>query len=396
MRSTLKTGRLQVVLLVGIAVCTASVSAASTQQDLEKKLARVQTQIQASQFKIEKHRGEAGTLETELREFERKIGQLNHQLGKTESELKRHRAQVQTLESRKQGLLKQLSRHRNVLYAQLRSEYLYGGQEKLKLLLNQEEHAKLGRTLVFYDYLHRARVRKIEQANTILQDVHQVQDEIEEEQRVATRTRTLVLDQKQEISAQQMKRKDVLARIQARVSDEQARLANLEISRQQLQELLDELLAALINIPYIDQDQDFRKVKGKLFWPVAGKPSNRYGQKRKFSRRTLYWQGVFIPGKTGNDVYSIFHGRVVFAEWMRGLGLLTIIDHGNGYMSLYGHSQSLYKRPGEWVKAGERIASVGNSGGHSRTGVYFEIRRHGKPVNPQLWCKKPAPSGQTS
>ena len=396
MRYTLKFRQLQAAVLIGTAVFTAPLSGAPTQQEMEQNLAQVQRQIQASQLRIEQHRGQAGALETELREFERRIGQLNHQLSKTESALKHHRERVQTLESRKQGLLKQLSRHRNVLYAQMRSEYLYGGQEKLKLLLNQQEHAKLGRTLVYYDYLHRARVREIEEAGKILLGVNHVQDEIEEEEKSATRTRSLLLDQKQEIGAEQSKRKEVLANLKTRVSDEQSRLANLEISRQQLQELLDELQAALINIPYIDQGQDFRKVKGKLSWPVAGRPSNRFGQKRNFSRRTLYWQGVFIPGQAGNDVYSIFHGRVVFAEWMRGLGLLTIIDHGNGYMSLYGHSQSLYKRPGEWVKAGERIASVGNSGGHSRTGLYFEIRRQGKPVNPKLWCKKPAPSGQTS
>ncbi|MXY14361.1 MAG: peptidoglycan DD-metalloendopeptidase family protein, partial [Proteobacteria bacterium] len=117
---------------------------------------------------------------------------------------------------------------------------------------------------------------------------------------------------------------------------------------------------------------------------------------RTVSRRALSCHGVVLPGTAGNHVYKISHVRVVFAEWMRGLGLLMIIDHGNGYMSLYGHSQSLYKRPGEWVKAGERIASVGNSGGQGRTGLYFEIRRHGKPVNPQLWCKKPAPTGRTS
>lgn len=381
--------------LVCMAVFTTPLSGAPSQQEVEQKLDRVHGQIQASQLRLEKHRGEAGALEAELREFERRIGQLNLQLGDTEATLKDHRNRVRSLESRKQGLQKQLSRHRNILHAQMRSEYLYAGQEKLKLLLNQQEPATLGRTLVYYDYLHRARMNEIEVVGKVLRELGQVQEEIEAQEKSLARTQSVLSARKQEIAQEQAKRKRVLERMEARVSGEQARLARLETDRQQLQELLDELLAALINIPHIDQGQDFRKEKGKLFWPVAGKPSNRFGQRRNFSRRALYWQGVFIPGRAGNDVYNIFHGRVVFAEWMRGLGLLMIIDHGNGYMSLYGHSQSLYKRPGEWVKAGERIASVGNSGGQSRTGLYFEIRRHGKPVNPQLWCKKPVPSGRT-
>ncbi len=383
------------VLLVCMTASTTPLSATPSQQEVEQKLARVHSQIQASQLRMEKHRGEAGALEAELREFERRIGELNRQLGKAEAALKDYRQRARALESRKRNLHKQLSRHRDVLHAQLRSEYLYAGQEKLKLLLNQQEPGTLGRTLIYYDYLHHARMHEIEAVGKVLQELGQVQDEIEEQERSVTRTQSVLSARKQEIGQEQAKRKLVLERMKARVSGEQARLANLEISRQQLQELLDELQAALINIPHIDQGQDFRKEKGKLFWPVAGRPSNQFGQRRNFSRRALYWQGVFIPGRVGNDVYNIFHGRVVFAEWMRGLGLLMIIDHGNGYMSLYGHSQSLYKRPGEWVKAGERIASVGNSGGQSRSGLYFEIRRHGKPVNPQIWCKKPAPAGNT-
>ena len=394
LRNVLNRRRLPAVVLVCMAAFTSPLTASPSQQEVEQRLARVHSQIQASQLRMEKHRGEAGALEAELREFERRIGQLNRQLGKSEAALKDYRQRMSDLESRKRNLQKQLSRHRNVLHAQMRSEYLYAGQEKLKLLLNQQEPATLGRTLVYYDYLHRARMHEIEAVGKVLQELGQVQGEIKEQERSVSRTRSELSARKQEIGQEQAKRKLVLERMQARVSDEQARLANLEIDRQQLQELLDELQATLVNIPHIDQGQDFRKEKGKLFWPVAGQPSNRFGQRRNFSRRALYWQGVFIPGRAGNDVYNIFHGRVVFAEWMRGLGLLMIIDHGNGYMSLYGHSQSLYKRPGEWVRAGERIASVGNSGGQSRTGLYFEIRRHGKPVNPKLWCKKPPPAGQ--
>ena len=376
-------------------VCTvggvAALSAGTPQQDAERKLVAVQEQIRKSQHRIEKNRGEAGKLERELRKYERHIGQLNRELDKTGSVLAESQARVQVLEARQHELLKLLSKHQSILYAQIRSEYLYGGQEKLKLLLNQQEHTNLGRTLVYYDYLHRARMRGMEQTREILQNVKEVRNKVAEEGKKASQARAVLLDQKQQIAREQGKRKEVLEKLQARVTGERSRLANLESNKEQLEALLEKLQAALINLPYVDQGHDFQKVKGQLAWPVAGKPSNRFGQKRNFSHRKLYWQGVFIPGMIGNDVFSIFHGRVVFAEWMRGLGLLTIVDHGNGYMSLYGHSQSLYKQPGDWVRAGERIASVGSSGGIQRTGVYFEIRKHGKPVNPGIWCTHPAP-----
>ena len=377
-------------VLLGSVAATAEISAAPSQQAAERKLAAVHEQIRKSQHRIEKDRGEAGRLERDLRKFERRIGQLDRKLDATESSLVQNRERMRVLGSRKQDLLKRLARHQNILYAQVRSEYLYGGQERLKLLLNQQEHTKLGRTLVYYDYLHRARLHEMEQSRKVLEAVREVQAEVAEEQERGRQAQVTLLSQKRQIAGEQEKRKKVLERLRASVSDEQSRLANLEADKKQLEALLDELQAALVNIPYIDQGQDFREVKGRLAWPVAGKPSNRFGQLRNFSHRKLYWQGVFIPNRTGNDVYSIFHGRVVFAEWMRGLGLLIIIDHGHGYMSLYGHNQGLYRQPGEWVGAGERIASVGNSGGNLSTGVYFEIRKQGKPVNPGIWCKKPA------
>ena len=117
---------------------------------------------------------------------------------------------------------------------------------------------------------------------------------------------------------------------------------------------------------------------------------------RNICQSKLNWQGVFIPSNEGNNVRSIYHGRVAFAEWMRGLGLLIIVDHGDGFMSLYGHNQSLFKQVGEWVDAGERIANVGRSGGNNKSGLYFEIRKQGDPVNPAKWCAKPASSRKIS
>ena len=376
--------------LVLIGWLNVAVHAAPAQQAAEKKLVEIQTQILKSQYKLEKDRGAVGKLEKQLRESEQLIGQLNQQHNTTESTLAASRQQIQKLAAQKQGLMGQLSKHQSALYAQIRSEYLYGGQEKLKLLLNQQEPAKLGRTLVYYDYLHRARLQEIEQVRHIFQSVNKVQDELVAEQNTVVQIQSSLQSQKQQLEAQQQKRKTVLASLNASVSTEQTKLASLEEDEKQLKELIKNLQETLANIPVIDQSQGFQELKGQLYWPVVGKPTNQFGQQRNSARRTLNWQGVFIPSSEGNNVRSIFHGRIAFAEWMRGLGLLIIVDHGNGYMSLYGHNQSLYKQPGEWVNAGDRIATVGKSGGNARAGLYFEIRQQGKPVNPEIWCKKPA------
>ena len=368
--------------------------AGSSQQEAEKKLAKVQSKIQKSQHRLEKNRGEIGQLEKQLRKSEKHIGQIDQQISVTESNLKSSNKKIKDLENQKKDLQKRLSKHRNALYAQIRSEYLFSGQEKLKLLLNQQEPTKIGRTLVYYDYLHRARMNEIEDATQILQEVENVQFLIEQEQSLVRNAQISLLQEKKLLQEEQKKRNNVLNKLENNVSSEEAKLANLKEDENQLKELLEQLKATLANFPLLDQGQRFHELKGSLYWPVVGKPSNKFGQKRNAARSNLNWEGVYIPSNEGNNVRSIYHGRIAFAEWMRGLGLLIIVDHGNGYMSLYGHNQSLYKNVGEWVDAGERIATVGKSGGKGHAGLYFEIRKNGKPVNPAAWCTKQASARQ--
>jgi septal ring factor EnvC (AmiA/AmiB activator) len=194
----------------------------------------------------------------------------------------------------------------------------------------------------------------------------------------------------------QIKRKTAINSLNNNISSEKQKLASLADNEKQLKDLIEKLRAALKDIPSIDQGKGFNQLKGQLYWPVVGTPSNKFGQSRNAVRNKLNWEGVFIPSTEGNNVRSIYHGRIAFAEWMRGLGLLIIVDHGDGYMSLYGHNQSLFKQVGEWVNAGEKLASVGNSGGSNRPGLYFEIRKQGNPVNPAQWCAKSAASRNPS
>lgn len=368
------------------------VFAEPTQKETEKKLAKVQQQIRNSQQSLEKQRGELGGLEKQLRESEQSIGNLNQKLNATEADLKQSQQNISELQKEEEKLQSQLSKHHKILYAQILSEYQYGGQQKLKLLLNQQEPEKLGRNLIYYDYLHRARLEEIEQATQVLKSVNHVQDEIRQAEALAKKSKSNILSEKQALEKAQNQRKTAIGALNNNVSSEKEKLANLEGNEKQLKGLIEKLRAALADIPVVVDGKGFGKLKGKLYWPVVGKPSNKFGQKRNSARSNTNWQGVFIPSSEGNNIRSIYHGRIAFAEWMRGLGLLIIVDHGDGYMSLYGHNQSLFKQVGEWVNAGERIAAVGSSGGNINPGLYFEIRKQGSPINPAKWCAKLAAS----
>lgn len=381
------------VLFIWIAMTTMDVLFAEpSQQEAEKKLTKLQEQIRNSQKKLEQQSGELGGLEKLLRESEQNIGNLNQQLVATEANLKNTEEKISQLRVEEKKLQQELSKHHEIIFAQIRSEYQYGGQQKLKLLLNQEEPEKLGRNLIYYDYLHRARFKEIDKATKVLQSVNDVQVEISQEQTLVEQAKMNLLNEKNLLEQARKQRQSAVNSLNSNVTSEKQKLASLEGNAKQLKDLIEKLRAALADIPVVDKGEGFNKSQGKLYWPVVGKPSNKFGQKRNSARNSMNWQGVFIPSREGNNVRSIYHGRVAFAEWMRGLGLLIIIDHGEGYMSLYGHNQSLFKEVGEWVNAGEKVATVGNSGGYNKPGLYFEIRKQGNPMNPAKWCAKAAAS----
>jgi septal ring factor EnvC (AmiA/AmiB activator) len=159
----------------------------------------------------------------------------------------------------------------------------------------------------------------------------------------------------------------------------------MEQNRKELEKLVAAIEKAVANLEVPDDYQPFKAARGTMPWPIGGKRANSFGRPRNEGK--MRWQGVTIPASEGDSVKAIHHGRVVYADWLRGSGLLMIIDHGEGYMSLYAHNQSLLREVGEWVSAGTPISTVGNSGGQEQSALYFEIRHQGKPTNPTKWCK---------
>jgi septal ring factor EnvC (AmiA/AmiB activator) len=279
-----------------------------------------------------------------------------------------------------------LREQREALAAQLRSVYMAGREEQLKLLLSQEDPAAFGRMLIYYSYLGRARAGQIAEIVAAVASLEQAaQQEAEERERLAA----LEADSRRELSsvdAARAERGKTVRAINSQIRNNSDAIAKLKREAAALEKLVADLRRALRDLPP-GAGQAFEKVRGKLAWPAAGRIVARFGQPRGGG---LKWNGVLIESGRGTEVRALYEGRVAYSDWLPGMGLLLIIDHG-GYMSLYAHNEQLFKAVGDRVEGGEVVATVGDSGGRSQTGLYLEIRRGATPVNPVPWFRRPAP-----
>ena len=361
------------------------VSAADDARAKAAELEQLRKKINTLRESLEGDRGQQSALRQQLKTSERQIGDINRTLHTLRGQLKEQNRDLEAMQQRREQQEKSLAEQQGVLGQQMRAGYALGRQSYLKLLLSQQNPATVGRTLTYYDYMNRARSEHITRISAGLTELRTLQQDI-------GRKKDLVQDlydkqrlQKRELEKSVAERREVLSRLGKEIQGKEARLKQLTDDEKQLGKLVTELQRALKNMPGGLSGRKFAGLKGKLYWPVNGRISSKFGRPRPPGK--MKWNGVLINAREGAEVRNIAPGRVVFAEWLRGFGLLMIIDHGNGYMSLYGHNQSLYKDVGDWVEEGEVIAAVGNSGGRDTTALYFEVRHNGVPENPALWCR---------
>jgi septal ring factor EnvC (AmiA/AmiB activator) len=374
---------LWILLVPGVA------GALESEAHVKTRLQSVQQQVRETRKALALAQNRAGQLESKLAEVESRIGRVSVALEQTTQTLAGLRQQQDRLKRRRQKLIRQLAQERRTLGGLLRAAYASGRQERLKLLLNQEDPSSLGRGLVYYRYLNQARSEHIRRFQQALETLDGLARETEVNAQALSHTAQTLEREKEELESMRQARRETLAALNREIRANSQTLERLHGDERQLQALLESIRAVLAEIPAQGRDRrPFRSLKGRLPWPAVGKVDNRFGRSRSGAEGKLTWNGAFIRANTQPTVHAISHGRVVFADWMRGYGLLVIIDHGGGYMSLYGHNQSLYKAAGDWVDAGELIARVGDSGGQDVPGLYFEIRRRGKPVNPARWCSR--------
>lgn len=357
-------------------------------EEKERELIDLQSRIDEITTKLNSSVQHRQTLIDQLRITELQIGRSTRKLRELKETLDRLRTHIAILKGNRRLQKAELEVQRKELIRQLRAAYAMGRQEQLKILLNQENTALLSRVMAYYDYFNRARTERIIITKKVLNALRNTEQEIAQESELLSQLLMQEQKEQQRLGKVNNARLLVITALDSEIQGKGDELQELKRNEQKLQSLVKELQEEQLIALSLETGGDipFKELKGALKWPTSGRLINSYGTIKTVG---IKWDGVMISAPEGQEVRSVHHGRVAFADWLRGFGLLLIIDHGDGYMTLYGHNQSLFKEIGEWVEPGETVALVGRSGGRGSAGVYFGIRYNGRPVNPQVWCRKP-------
>lgn len=365
----------------------ATAPSAGDAQKTAAQLEAVKSEIERVARQVSNDQVEKSRLGKELRSAELSVGKAREGLEAVRRQRAETAARRTALAAEKKQRESDLDREREALAGQLRAAYMIGREEPLKLLLNQKDPERAGRMFAYYGYFGRARAGQIHQIEDNVQSLAQLDTQLETEDGKLAELEKSQKAQLADLEDARQQRSVVLASLE---SESHTRAESLERLRSQqagLEKLLNELRRALEKFP-VDTNDAFARLRGKLAWPVSGRVVARFGETRAGG---VKWDGVLVATERGSPVRAVSQGRVIYADWLPGLGLLTIIDHGNGYMSLYGHNERLYKAVGEQVAAGDPIASAGDSGGTQRPELYFEIRKGGHPIDPRPWFKDAGP-----
>jgi len=373
-------------MLAGLAAAVVIAShpaPAQNRGDNESALAKVRKEIKEVEARVAREQSSRDAGARALRTAEVGIADAARKLADVRSDLRAQQDTRRGLGRDADRANQRLVAERAALARQVRLHYMTGREELFKLLLSQESPATLGRMLVYFDYYNRARTARIAAVSTELAKLDELENATAQaEEQLAA----LEAKQAGELAALESSRDDrraAVAKLDAEIRDANAAATKLKNEERRLTDVVKRLAELSTGFP-VDNEQPFARLKGKLAWPVPGRLAGDYGQPRG-AGGPVKWTGVLLEATAGTPVKAVYHGRVAFADWLQGLGLLVIVDHGGGYMSLYGHNEALLKESGDWVEPGETIAQVGDSGGQARPGLYFEIRYNGEPVNPHPW-----------
>ncbi len=372
---------------MGLGPPAGAASPESAPQDPEAAQAQIEAvreRIEAVQQRLAGERQRRDHVSNRLAQVEQRIGELAGRIDELDARLNQSRARLNELERRRESLSQELADHRQTLAAQLRAAYRMGRRPGLRLLLGQDDPAAATRALGYYAYINEARVGAMERADQLLAEIGRVTRATRQTQQRLRSDRDTLAAQRAELGRKRSERRQLLARLDRSIASDDARLGQLRERRQRLEDVLAELEAVLGDTPPAPlEDEPFASRSGELPWPAEGALRTPFGADRAGGR--MQWSGMVIAAEAGATVRAVYHGRVVFADWLSGFGQLIILDHQDGHLTLYGFNQRLLRGHGDWVAPGEPIAKVGSSGGRDRPGLYFEIRRRGEPVDPLPW-----------
>jgi septal ring factor EnvC (AmiA/AmiB activator) len=338
---------------------------------LEKTLATNSEQQSEIETELVQVEIEASKITTSMRLIRQKIGAAENKIALKEKD--------------KIAIERRITLQNSAITEQIRAAHKLGDQEPIKLLLNQEDPKAISRMFKYYDYFLDARGKKIEEYLADVKALTKVIEDINKNKLELVASKKYLSLQQENLAIQVTKRTLALDKMQLTMADDKKRLRGLRKQRGQLELLLNAVQQAVEDLVLPSQSQSFVSRKGELRWPLNGRVAHRFGSARN---GPIKWQGWLINANAGAEVKSVHQGRVVFSNYLRGFGLLLIIEHGNGYMTLYGHNQELLKDTGDSVQTNEVVARAGNTGGLDKSALYFEIRSQGKPANPKKWMAK--------
>ncbi|MCL1635927.1 peptidoglycan DD-metalloendopeptidase family protein [Luteimonas sp. SX5] len=395
-------------LLLLAALLAAGAAPAQSSRETERKLERARSELKSIASERRKLEGQRGAASRELRQADEQVGQSSRTLRETESALARQAAALAELQQRRDVLHGSLNAQREELTRLLRAAYKLGGDAPLKVLLAQDRVADASRDLAYHRYLQRDRAQRVAALTADLRELDDLERDIVQKREQLDDTRENKRKELAALEKQRRERAALIAQLDQRYKDRNAKEKALGRDVKALERLLAQLRAAAARAAKEREAAAERAASrspsssgakrapvrvaatapinvGGLGWPASGALLAGYGGTMPDGRRS---EGVLIGASAGSPVRAVADGTVVYAEWMTGYGLLLIVDHGNGYMSLYAHNDALLKDAGDAVKRGDALGSVGNSGGQGRPSLYFELRRNGQPVNPDVWLQK--------
>lgn len=346
-----------------------------------KQLNEIQRAINTQKQNLSNANVKIGDLEQQLKKDDVAIGSIIKGIVETDKNLKSVRQKLAQLTQEKQQFELAKRQQEQVLAKQLRAAYSAGHHDYLKLMLNQKKSSNVQRTITHYQYLNAARIKEIEEFKGTITKLNDVEVRYQSQAEQLAQLTESQNQQKQILELSKTKQKQTLVALNKKLLTAKQKLIKLEQEEKTLVALLKRMAAAAQAAKNL---VGLSKLKRKLSWPVKGRISHSFGSSKQ---GYLKWKGVFLSAPIGRQVKTIHNGTILFSDWLNGYGLVSVVDHGDGYMSLYGHNQALLKSVGDRVEAGEPIALVGQSGGQAESGLYFEIRHIGKAVNPKLWCR---------
>lgn len=367
------------------------VSAGNAETD--KKLEQIRKEIAELQEFLNKAQDEQKKLVQNLRQSDEEVARISKQVEQLRRALEEERSRLKKLQTERAALTSEKESQAASLSDLIRATHALGREPQFKVLFSQQDPAAVSRSMTYLGYLSQAHKQKLDTYQLTLNNLARVEEEIQaREISLNEKLKSLFNEQQNLIAQRKQQQKD------ARELNKQIKISGKSLQRKQqdrarLQQVVKTVSrSTAARMPAYrsninnDSQLPVSKLKGKLPAPLTGRAENRFGGMQDNGKQR--WEGVVFNARSGDPVRAVHHGRVVFANWLRGYGLLIIVDHGQGYMSLYGRNQELMKSIGDWVEPGEVIASAGRSGGYDDDGLYFELRRNGEPVNPEIWLAR--------